>query len=80
MREHGRRISSMFARFHVALVVVALTAPLGMGCSDPCKKLVKKLCDEMKDDRACQEWAERVKTVDKETCEASLQALKAATR
>ena len=68
----GRRVGS--------LVLSLLIGAGASGCSDPCKKLVKKLCDEMKDDRSCQEWTEKVKTVDKETCEASLQALKAATR
>lgn len=61
-----------------ALLAVATTA--SSGCSDPCKKLVQRLCDEMKDEAKCEEWTERVKTVDKSTCEASLQALKAATR
>lgn len=65
----------------LAVVALVVLAPaLSSGCSDPCKKLVQRLCDEMKDDAKCEEWTERVKTVDKATCDASLQALKAATR
>lgn len=62
------------------LVLLAAALGGGSGCSDPCKKLVQRLCEEMKDESKCEEWTEKVKTVDKATCEASLQALKAATR
>ena len=62
------------------IALLLLLSALAAGCSDPCQKLVQRLCDEMKDDAKCEEWTERVKSVDKATCEASLQALKAATR
>lgn len=66
-------------RRSIALALLLVASLMG-GCSDPCKKLVQRLCDEIKDDAKCEEWTERVKSVDKATCEASLQALKAATR
>jgi hypothetical protein len=61
------------------LLVIAL-ATAG-ACANPCEKLARKVCEEVGDgSEECGEWKAKIDTLNRETCEASLVALEAATR
>jgi hypothetical protein len=45
------------------------------GCDRPCKTLADRLCEQAKDEAACDRWRDRVQRVSTDTCKAGIKAL-----
>ena len=64
----------------IRLVGILWLGLLGLGCADPCETLAERVCLDLEAHESCADWQKRVESLNRQTCEASLKALKAATQ
>ena len=57
------------------LLIPSLSLLLGFahGCGDPCEKLADKICDRVKDRRACEKSREDMESFNAEICSSGLE-------